>query len=168
MKKLFFTGFLIAAVFFALPGFAPAQQEQATKTISISSIGTAKAKPDVTVVIMEIKTTAPLAKDALQELTQKVNDIQAKLKALGVKDEDVRFSGTQYAPAGSIRGVISSSMMRSTGFDVTKTFEVLVKDIDPAKTDELNSRVSSLLDELSKVGASVITSPISSISTPLL
>ena len=48
MKKLFFTGFLIAAVFFALPGFAPAQQEQATKTISISSIGTAKAKPDVT------------------------------------------------------------------------------------------------------------------------
>jgi uncharacterized protein YggE len=164
MKKGLFIGILITVICVALPGYAPAQQEQATKTISVSSIGTAKAKPDVTVVIMEIRATAPLAKDALQECTQRVNDIKAKLKALGIQDENVRFSGTQYAPAGSIRGVISTSMMRSTGFDVTNTFEVLVKDIDPSKADELNARVSSLLDELSKAGASVITSPISSIS----
>ena len=164
MKNRLFIGFLIVVIFAALPGFAAAQQEQATKTISVSSIGAAKAKPDITVVIMEVKATAPLAKDALQECTQRVNDIKAKLKAMGILDENVRFSGMQYAPAGSIRGVISTSMMRSTGFDVTSLFIVLVKDIDPAKTDELNARISSLLDELSKAGASVITSAISSIS----
>jgi uncharacterized protein YggE len=54
--------------------------------------------------------------------------------------------------------------MRPTGFDVTRSFQVMVKDIDPARTDELNARISSLLDDLSRAGASIMTSAISSAS----
>jgi uncharacterized protein YggE len=164
MNRKFYIGIMLSAVLIALPYYAAAQQEQTMKVISVSSIGTAKAKPDVAIITLEVKATAPLAKDALQECGQKVNEIKAKLRQLGIKDENVRFSGPQYAPAGSIRGVISTTMMRSTGFDVSNTFQVLIRDIDPAKTDELNARISSLLDDLSKAGASVISSAISSAS----
>ncbi len=53
---------------------------------------------------------------------------------------------------------------RSTGFDVYQYLRILIKDPSPAKPAEISARVSSLLDELSKAGATVISPAYSQVS----
>lgn len=103
VKKFRLPACLIAVFLIALPNSAPAQQAEGPKTISISSSGVVKVNPDVCAILMEVRATAPLAKDALQECTQRVSDVSAKLRQLGLKDDSFRFSGIQYSPAGGGR-----------------------------------------------------------------
>lgn len=163
VKKFRLPACLIAVFLIALPNSAPAQQAEGPKTISISSSGVVKVNPDVCAILMEVRATAPLAKDALQECTQRVSDVSAKLRQLGLKDDSFRFSGIQYSPAGGGR-MIYPGGQRSTGFDVYQYLRILIKDISKTKSAETSARVSSLLDELSKAGASVISTAVSQVS----
>jgi len=142
---------------------APAQQPEAPRTISVSAAGVVKASPDVCVILLEVRATSPLAKDALQECTQRVADVSAKLRQLGLKDDSFRFSGIQFSPAGGGR-MIYPGGQRSTGFDVFQVLRIQIKDLSPAKSSEINARISALLDELSKAGASVLSPGISQMS----
>jgi uncharacterized protein YggE len=162
-NKVYAIGFFVAVLLLSLPESAMAQQAEAQKTISVSSTGVVKAKPDVSVIMLEVRATAPLAKDALQECTQRAHDVAAKLRQTGLKDDTFRFSGIQFSPAGGGR-VVYPGGQRTTGFDVYQLLQVQIRDISPAKPDELNARVSSLLDDLSKAGASVLSSGISQVS----
>jgi uncharacterized protein YggE len=162
-KQFWMPACLIAIIVAALPLASPAQQAEPPKGITISSTGVVKAIPDLCVIILEVRATSPLAKDALQECTQRVADVSAKLRQLGVKDDGFRFSGIQYSPAGGGR-VIYPGGQRSTGFDVYQVLRVQIKEPSPAKAAEISARVSSLLDDLSKAGANVISPAISQMS----
>lgn len=163
-RRFYRFAFLIVIMLAALPNAAQAQQpELSPKVIQFSSTGVVKVMPDVCVIMLEVRTTAPLAKDALQECTQKVADVSAKLRQLGLKEDSYRFSGIQYSPAGGGR-MIYPGGQRSTGFDVYQVLRIQLRDPSPAKAGEISVRVSSLLDELSKAGASVISPAISQVS----
>ena len=131
-------------------------------TIGVNATGKASAKPDVAIVFLSVRSTSPLAADALDQNNKKVQDVKARLTALGYKDEQVKFTGNRFAPSGG--GIMYRGDQRPTGFDVYNNFYVY---IDPALLNDIaqfNARVGTLLDEISKAGATPDNVPISSMS----
>jgi uncharacterized protein YggE len=111
---------------------------------------------------MTIRTTSPLAADALEQNNKKVQAVKDRLTALGYKEDQIKFSGNRFAPAGGM-GVYYGGQ-RPTGFDVTNNLFVYLEGPELKDLQQFNSRVSGLLDELSKLGASPLNVPISTIS----
>ena len=141
-----------------------AQQPQTnTKpTISVSATGKASAKADIAIVFLSVRSTSPLAADALDQNNKKIQDVKARLTALGYKDEQVEFTGNRFAPSGA--GIYYPGGQRPTGFDVYNNLYIY---LDPALLNDVaqfNARVSSLLDEMSKAGAAPSNTPISTMS----
>lgn len=136
-------------------------QETQKPTISVSSTGKASAKPDLAVVFLSIKSTAPLAADALNQNTKKVEEAKSRLATLGYKEDKVKFSGNRFAPAG---GGMFYGGQRPTGFDVYNFVLVYIEGAELMDVNKLNSAVSTVLDEMGKVGASPNETPISRVS----
>jgi hypothetical protein len=131
-------------------------------TIGVNATGKASAKPDVAIVFLSVRSTAPLAADALDQNNKKIQDVKARLAALGYKDEQVKFTGNRFAPSGA--GIFYPGGQRPTGFDVYNNLYVY---LDPALLNDIaqfNAQVSKLLDEISKVGATPNNTPISNLS----
>ena len=131
-------------------------------SISVNASGKASAKADIAIVFMTARSTSPLAADALDQNNKKVEDVKGRLTALGYKDEQVQFSGNRFAPSGG--GMYYSGGQRPTGFDVYNNFYIYIEGPELNDVTQFNKRVSSLLDELSKVGASPSNAAISNAS----
>jgi uncharacterized protein YggE len=137
-------------------------QQTRNPLISVTSSGKVTAKADVAIVFMSVHTTSPLAADALEENNKKVQAVKDRLTALGYKEDKVKFSGNRFAPAGG--AVVVYGRERPTGFDVTNNLYIFLDGPELSDLQQFNSRVSGLLDELSKLGASPLNVPISRIS----
>jgi len=136
-----------------MPLVSAQQAEEGTKpTINVTSMGKANAKADLAIVFLSVRSSAPLAADALEQNNKKVQDVRTRLAALGYKDEQVKWSGNRFAPAGG--GVFYPGGQRPTGFDVYNNVFVHLEGPELADLTKLNAKVCSLLDELSKMGAS--------------
>jgi uncharacterized protein len=141
-------------LFAGLASAALAQDgESLQRVIAVSSSGVAKVRPDLAIVLLEIRSTSPLAANALEELNGKRTAVANKLKDLGFKDSEVQFSGSQFTPAGGRLVMVGGQ--RPTGFDVYNTLQLRMPNLDPAKQTELAGRIASILDELGRAGASV-------------
>lgn len=151
---------LVVLVSLCVPTLLSAQEGQ-RPAISVNSTGKVSAKPDLAVVFLNIKSTAPLAADALSQNTKKVEEAKNRLAALGYKDDKVKFSGNRFAPAG---GGMFYGGQRPTGFDVYNFVLVYIDGPELKDINLLNSSVSTVLDEMSKVGASPNEAPISRVS----
>lgn len=97
---------LIAAVLALRPDAntpsAPATAQAATAAtdpgalvpyLRFSGTGTVTVKPDLAVISVSAGGTAKTSRDALERATKKLEAVQAKLKALGVADDDLQTSG---------------------------------------------------------------------------
>jgi len=135
-------------------------QDQAQKVISVSSVGTVKAKPDTAILLMEVRSTSPLASNALETNANKITAIKAKLNELQLEENRIEFSGDQFTPAGGGRYF---GGQRPTGFDVFNTLKIRIPMSNKSLAD-LGTEIASLLDTMSKVGASVLSPDISRIS----
>lgn len=144
------------------PTSAQQPQTSSKPTISVNVDGKATAKADVAIVFMTVRSTSPLAADALDQNNKKVQDVKARLTALGYKDDQVKFSGNRFAPTGA--GIYYPGGQRPTGFDVYNNVSIYLEPQLLSDVAQFNTRASSLLDELSKAGASPTTTPISSMS----
>jgi uncharacterized protein YggE len=131
-------------------------------TISVNASGKTGAKADIAIVFMTARSTSPLAADALDQNNKKVEDVKARLTALGYKDEQVKFTGNRFAPSGG--GMYYPGGQRPTGFDVYNNVYIYLDGPELSDVTQFNKRVSALLDELSKAGASPSNMSISSMS----
>ncbi len=159
MKRSFLS---LCVLFIAVgAGTLNAQQKQ-TPLIIVNSTGKVAAKADVAIVFMAIHTTSPLAADALEQNNKKVQAAKERLAAMGYKEDQVKFSGNRFAPAGG--GMVIYGRERPTGFDVTNNLSVYLDGPELGDLQQFNAKVGGLLDELSKLGASPLEMPISRIS----
>ena len=162
MKRMCFLLLFVLACIGTRSFSAPQAQTNPKPTISVNADGKASAKADVAIVFMTVRSTSPLAADALDQNNKKVQDVKARLTALGYKDEQVKFSGNRFAPTGG--RIYYAAGQRPTGFDV---YNNIIIYLDPQFLNDIsqfNARVSALLDELSKAGASPTEMPISTMS----
>jgi uncharacterized protein YggE len=128
-----------------------AQVPEPRPTISISASGKVTPRADLAIVVLSIHASAPLAVDALDQNTRKMQEVQAKLTSLGYKADHIHFSGNRFSSAG--QGMYYPGRERPTGFDVFDNFLVYLDGPDLKDTATLNAKVGTLLDELSKIGA---------------
>jgi len=126
-------------------------QENRKPSIDVSVSGKASAKPDIAIVYMTLRSTSPLAANALDENNKKAEDVKAHLTAQGYKNEQVKFTGNRFAPSGG--GSYYAGGQRPPGFDVYNNFFVYIEGPELGDATGFNKRVSALLDDLSKVGA---------------
>ena len=136
-------------------------QDLKSNVISVSTRGTVKAKPDTAVLLLEVRTTSSLAESALDENNNKIASIEAVIKELNFKGDQVVWSGNQFQPAGGGRYIRPGE--RVTGFDVFKILQLHIPMGDKTPS-ELSLEISTVLDKLSKMGASTLSSDISRIS----
>jgi len=137
----------------ATPLAAQSQGEQ-RNFVSVSSSAKVKAKPDICVAVLEVRSSAPLAADALQQNDKRVAEVTAKLKELGVKDPDIHWAGNQFTPSGGGR-IYMPAGQRPTGFEVYNIVEIRMRNPDLSNLDALNKKIASVLDELGKLGAGI-------------
>jgi uncharacterized protein YggE len=128
-------------------------QENQKPTISVNATGKASAKPDVAIISMTVRSTAPLAADALDQNNKRVADIRARLIALGYKDKQVKFSGSHFGPSRG--GQYYGGGQLPPGFDVFNNFYVYIEGPELNDVTQFTKRVSALLDELNKLGATI-------------
>jgi uncharacterized protein YggE len=159
MKK---TCFLLLIALICMGTLSLSAQENQKPTISVNADGKASAKADIAIVLMSVRSTSPLAADALEQNNKKVEDVKGRLTALGYKDAQVKFTGNRFAPSGA--GIFYPGGQRPTGFDVYNNFYISIEGPELNDLMQFNKRVSLLLDELSKVGASPSNISISNIS----
>jgi uncharacterized protein YggE len=158
MKK---TLFLLCMILAPL-GTGALRAQEHKPTLNISSSAKVTAKADLAIVFMTVRSTSPLAADALEQNNKKVQAVKDRLLALGFREDQLKFSGNRFAPAGGRVAVYGDQ--RSTGFDVTNNLFVYLEGPDLKDLQQFNTRLGGLLDELSKLGASPLNVPISTIS----
>ncbi|HYK89613.1 MAG TPA: SIMPL domain-containing protein, partial [Acidobacteriota bacterium] len=151
---------------FLLFGMVSAQAQTASERpslITVNSSGKVKAKPDICVTVLEVRSSAPLAADALQQNEKRVSEVTAKLKEMGIGESDIHWAGNQFAPSGGGRMYMAGGQ-RPTGFEVYNVLEVRIKNPDVTNYDKFSSRVASILDELGKMGAGMLSPDLSRFS----
>ena len=154
MKSTWILGLLMVTGFSTLPLHAKARAKapaSVTHPLSVSVQGKVTAKADLAIVFMTVRSTAPLAADALEENNKKLEGIKARLSALGYKDEQVKFGATRFGPSGG--GAYYGGGQRLTGFDAYNSLFIYIEGPEINDAAQFSKRVSTLLDELSKQGA---------------
>ena len=136
--------------------------DPARPLIIVNSSGKTVAKPDVAVVFVSARSSAPLAADALSQNTKKVQEVTQKLVAMGYKETQVRWTGNRFSPAG--QGMYYGPGQRPTGFDVYNNLYVTIEGSELKNLMDFNGKVSTLIDELAKLGATPSTMPMPGLS----
>lgn len=130
--------------------------------ISVSASGKVTARADLAIVFLSTRASSPLAADALDQNNKKVKEVQAKLASMGYREDQIHFSGNRFSPSG--QGVYYPGRERPTGFDVYNNLYIYLDGTDLKDIATFNAKVSTLLDELSKIGAGPSNMPISATS----
>lgn len=159
MKKSV-TLFIAALVWFGVVPLAGQGPGERSNVISVSMSGKVRAKPDLCLALLEMRSSAPLAADALQQNEKKVADITTKLKELGIKDSEIHWAGNQFSPSGGGRMYMPGGQ-RPTGFEVYNILEIRMKNPDLSNPEKFLARMASLLDELGKIGAGMLSPDLS-------
>jgi uncharacterized protein YggE len=110
--------------------------EPSTNVITVTGVGTAAAAPDIAQVSFTVQQTDSTVAAAQDAATKQTNDAIDAMKALGIDDKDVRTASyqvyPQYAPAVCSPGMMCTSGSKVTGYQVSASIDVKVRDIDKA------------------------------------
>lgn len=97
------------------------------KTISVSSEGSVKVKPDMASINVGVQTENKSSKVAQQENTTKMNKVMEVLKGLKIADTDIKTSQYTIYPIETYSEKDQRSFI--TGYRVINTLEITIKDI---------------------------------------
>jgi hypothetical protein len=127
----------LALVFYGsvMPGRAAASegQEQPKKVLNVSGQGTVDAAPDIAYITLGVVTENENAKTAQQKNAEAMSAVIAKIKASGVKDEDIKTTNYSINPKYNYNQATGES--RIIGYTVNNSVQVTVRDI--AKTGNI-------------------------------
>ncbi|TSC64545.1 MAG: hypothetical protein G01um1014106_75 [Parcubacteria group bacterium Gr01-1014_106] len=132
---------VIAGLFYVLGQYVSSQPQRLEKEaalkreITVNGTGEVQGKPDVARVLLGVQTGAqPSAKAALDSLSKRFNAIVAALKALGIKEDDIKTTNFSMSPQydfqnapGQIRGFEASEHVQVTIHDLDKIGEIIAK-----------------------------------------
>ena len=97
------------------------------KTISVSSEGTVKVKPDMVYINVGVQTEDKSSKVAQQENATKMNKVMQVLKELKIADSDIKTSQYTIYPIETYSEKDQRSYI--TGYRVINTLEITIRDI---------------------------------------
>ncbi|MEM2261719.1 MAG: SIMPL domain-containing protein [Thermoproteota archaeon] len=101
--------------------------DQEKQTISVSGIGTAKAKPDRALVSLSVITRADTAKNAVYENAEKTSIVIGALKTMGIAEKQIETSAYSLTP---IWDYSDRNTPRITGYTCQNTITVVITDLN--------------------------------------
>lgn len=128
-------------------GFSPTDGTKVPqKSISVSSEGTVKVKPDMVYINVGVQTENKSSKVAQQENTTKMNKVMQVLKGLKIADVDIKTSQYTIYPMETYSEKDKVSVV--TGYRVNNTLEITIRDI---------SKVGAVIDAVTASGANTVS-----------
>jgi uncharacterized protein YggE len=156
MSKKFILASVIAIVFtfgavlggISLVNYAdtPTTSQTLQKTISVSSEGTVKVKPDMANINVGVQTENKSSKVAQQENATKMSKVMQVLKELKIADSDIKTSQYTIYPIETYSEKDQRSYI--TGYRVINTLDIAIKDI---------SKVGAAIDAVTANDANTIS-----------
>jgi uncharacterized protein YggE len=114
---------LILALVLPLPALA-----DAARTITVTGSGEVQAEPDMAVVSIGARNTAPTARAAMDLTAAAVTAVMARLTEAGIEPRDMQTGQVALNPVWDHRGS-SENEPRVTGFEAAITLTVRVRDL---------------------------------------
>ena len=156
MKRL-----LAAAVFpfflFALPTIlAQSRTENESQTvqnhvISVSRGGEAYGKPDLGIMVMTIRSTAPIAEEAVAENGRKAKAVESALAALGYDPQGYKISSVTFGHAGGQSFGLNQPEM--VAYEASQFVYVFFQAAELGDVAQLTGKTAAVIEALRKAGA---------------
>jgi|SRR5579859_3950198 len=151
-------GFLSA--FQALPAQAQVRSIQARNiqaqsnqnhVVSVTRAGMAFAKPDLGILAMEIRSSAPLVDEAASDNAQKAKAIESALAALGYAPENYKLTSVSFGrPGGPFYG---PNQPAGAGYEASQFVYVFFEGPDLSDSAKLSEKAAAAIEALRKAGA---------------
>ncbi len=122
------------------------QAETPQKTISVSSEGTVKVKPDMVYINVGVQTENQSSKVAQQDNAAKMNKVMQVLRDLKIAESDIKTSQYTIYPMEAYSEKDQRSYI--TGYRVINTLEVTIRDI---------SKVGAVIDAVTAKDANTVS-----------
>jgi len=151
---------LVAASTFAQArGSGPADQATAADTqsvenhiITVSRSGESHAKPDLGILIMSIRSSSPIADEAVAQNGQKAAATEVALAKLGLAPADYQISSVTFAQAGA--GLPHfPGQNEIAAYDATQYVYVFFGAADLSDVGKLTQKTAAVIEALRKAGA---------------
>ena len=138
---------LIAATLSVQPAASVPPVASPSRTISVTGLGEAKAKPDMAVINSGVVTEAPTARDALAKNNAAMSSVIETLKKAGIAEQDIQTSNFTVSPQYPPYQPNQTKAPRISGYQVSNQVTVRVKNL---------AKLGAILDALVQVGANQI------------
>lgn len=144
---LIFAAFLIyTKVFGPIPFYINSVNTTKTDLFSSSGEGEATAVPDEATISVGVTKTAQTVEDAQKQANIVANKLINDLKALGIKDKDIKTTNYSVNPNYGVEPLLPTRNGQS-GYSVTQNIEVKIKPIES---------VNKVIDIATKDGANLV------------
>ncbi len=135
----------------AQPPDADSQNVQ-NHIITVSRSGEAFAKPDLGILIMSIRSSSPIADEAVAENGQKAKAVESALANLGIAPAGYRITSVTFGQVG-VGGPRFPVQSDITAYDATQYVYVFFEAADLSDVARLTERSAAVIEALRKAGA---------------
>jgi uncharacterized protein YggE len=146
-----------AFLLFAAPGILAQSQNEAQPVnskdhvITVARAGEAYAKPDLGILVMSIRSSSPIADEAVAENGRKAKAVETALAALGFAPSGYKITPLVFGQAGGPRyGPMQPEM---TAYEASQFVYVLFEAADLGDTAKLTEKTAAVIEALRKAGA---------------
>ena len=118
--------------------------------ISVSRSGEASAKPDLGILIMSIRSSSPIADEAVAQNVQKAKAVESGLAGMGITSAAYQISSVVFGQAGGPRFPGQSEI---AAYDATQNIYVFFEGADLNDVVHLTEKAAAVIEALRKAGA---------------
>jgi uncharacterized protein YggE len=147
----------LAAMLALTACFAGAQSTNNERTIAASGTARTEVRADTAILFLVVRSTAPVAAEALAQNQAKDREIEKAAATLGLRDK-ARLTGSRIASATPAN--YGPSPQTLSGYEASQYLYVFFEAADFKDRDAFDRRVAGAIDEFRKAGAAVYDRPV--------
>ena len=109
------------------------QEIETKNTISVSGKGEVYTQPDLAIIVFSVETEKTTVAKAMEENTEKMNDIIEAMKSLSIEEKDLKTIDFNISPRYEYRdyNIYPSTGRRVlVGYEVTQSLQVKIRDLE--------------------------------------
>jgi len=128
-----------------------ATQDTRDHVITVSRGGEAYAKPDLGILVMSIRSTAPITEEAVAENGRKAKAVETALSNLGFTPQGYKITSVTFAQAGATR--FGPNQPDITAYEALQHVYVFFEGADLSDVANLTQKSAAVIEALRKAGA---------------
>lgn len=120
------------------------QEIETKNTISVSGKGEIYTQPDLSIIILSVKTEKTTVANAMEENAEKMNNVIEAMKNLDIEEEDLKTVSFNISPRYEYRdySIYPSGRRVLVGYEVTQSLQVKIRDL--TKIGQIIQRATDL------------------------